>query len=144
MKNSLETMRAIIVDHPGSPDQMRIGEVAAAIPETFFTAFQAIVWYGQLRRGETVLIHAGAIGVGTAAIQLAKAIGAQVVITAGSDEKIKFCQELGADLGVNYKTTDFLPQVQEFNRGHGADVIVTFPGAARGRFPPIFFVGKIQ
>lgn len=110
------------------PQNLSIAE-AASIPEAFLTAFQAIVWIGQLKRGETILIHAGASGVGTAAIQLAKAVGAKVVITAGSDEKVELCKALGADLGVNYKTTDFLPQVQDFTAGHGADVIIDFVGA---------------
>ena len=105
-------------------------EEAASIPEAFLTAFQAIVWYGQLKKGETVLIHAGASGVGTAAIQLAKSIGARVVITAGSEEKIKFCETLGADLGVNYKTDDFKSRLAEFTQSHGADVIVDFIGAS--------------
>jgi len=105
-------------------------EEAASIPEAFLTAFQAVVWYGQLKKGETVLIHAGASGVGTAAIQLAKSIGARVVITAGSEEKIKFCETLGADLGVNYKTDDFKSRLAEFTQSHGADVIVDFIGAS--------------
>lgn len=102
---------------------------AASIPEAFLTAYQAIVWYGQLKKRETALIHAGASGVGTAAIQLARTIGAKIIVTAGSDEKVKSCEMLGADLGVNYKEDDFATAVRNFTQGKGADVIVDFIGA---------------
>ncbi len=110
------------------PDNLAFTD-AASLPEAFITAFQAVVWIGQLKKGATILIHAGASGVGTAAIQLAKVIGAKIVITAGSDEKLRFCHTLGADRGVNYKTSDFQTEVNNFTGGTGADVIVDFVGA---------------
>ena len=75
-------------------------EEAAAIPEAFLTAYQSLVWLGELKAGEVVLIHAGASGVGTAAIQLAREVGAKIIITA-SKEKHKICKELGADLKID-------------------------------------------
>ncbi|MCF7798131.1 MAG: NAD(P)H-quinone oxidoreductase [Lentisphaeria bacterium] len=110
------------------PDNLSFTD-AASIPEAFLTAYQAIVWYGQLKKRETALIHAGASGVGTAAIQLARTIGAKIIVTAGSDEKVNFCEMLGADLGVNYKEDDFATAVRNFTQGKGADVIVDFIGA---------------
>ncbi len=86
---------------------------AAAIPEVFLTAFQSLFWIGRLEKGETVLIHAGASGVGTAAIQLAKMKGATVVITAGSDEKCQACEALGADVTINYKKESFIERIKE-------------------------------
>jgi putative PIG3 family NAD(P)H quinone oxidoreductase len=82
-------------------------EAAAGCAEVFLTAYQAMFVLGELRTGQAVLLHAGASGVGTAAIQLAKAAGAVVAVTAGSDEKTAACLELGADVAVNYKTADF-------------------------------------
>lgn len=84
---------------------------AAAIPEVFLTAYQTLFWIGKLQAGETVLIHAGASGVGTAAIQLAKSQGARVVITAGTDEKCQACQDLGADVAINYKKASFIDEI---------------------------------
>ncbi|WEG14348.1 NAD(P)H-quinone oxidoreductase [Pullulanibacillus sp. KACC 23026] len=102
-------------------------EEAAAIPEVFLTAYQTLFWIGQLKKGERVLVHAGASGVGTAAIQLAKERGARVAITAGSEEKCKACRELGADLAINYKTSSFLEEIkQTFGQ---VDVILDFVGA---------------
>jgi putative PIG3 family NAD(P)H quinone oxidoreductase len=82
-------------------------EAAAGCAEVFLTAYQAMFMLGELTAGQAVLLHAGASGVGTAAIQLAKAAGAQVAVTAGSDEKTAACFSLGADFAVNYKTADF-------------------------------------
>lgn len=81
---------------------------AAAIPEVFLTAYQTLFWIGQLKRKDTVLIHAAASGVGTAAIQLAKQLtDATVIVTAGSDSKLEVARQLGADVLINYKEEDF-------------------------------------
>ncbi|MBS4035253.1 MAG: NAD(P)H-quinone oxidoreductase [Ignavibacterium sp.] len=100
---------------------------AAAIPEAFLTAFQSLKWLGELKAGEVVLIHAGASGVGTAAIQLAREIGAKIIITA-SKEKHKICKELGADLTIDYKTQNFKDEVLKFTNNYGADAIIDFIG----------------
>ncbi len=102
---------------------------AAAIPEVFLTAYQTLIWIGGLQKGEFALIHAGASGVGTAAIQIAHVKEALPLVTAGSDEKIAFCKELGAIAGINYKTTDFAPVVLQETNQHGADVILDPVGA---------------
>lgn len=103
---------------------------AAGIPEVFLTAYQAMFLLGDLDEGETILIHAGASGVGTAAIQLAKSIGATVIVTAGSYEKIDFCKKLGADHGINYrKDRDFDRLVKLYTNNKGTDVIIDFIGA---------------
>ena len=81
---------------------------AAAIPETFFTVWHNTFERGRLKAGETLLVHGGSSGIGTAAIQLAKAFGARVITTAGSAEKCEACRKLGADLAVNYKAEDFV------------------------------------
>lgn len=104
-------------------------EQAAAISEAFLTAFLNLFTMGKLKAGETVLIHAGASGIGTAAIQLAKAAGARVLTTAGSDDKLARCRELGAEFAINYKKEAFGPAVLEATDGHGADVILDFIGA---------------
>ena len=104
---------------------------AAGISEVFLTAYQTLYWLGKLQEKETVLIHAGASGVGTAAIQLAKQLSnATVIVTAGSSEKLAFCQELGADELINYKTQDFEKEVQKITNGRGVDVILDFIGAS--------------
>lgn len=87
---------------------------AAGSAEVFLTAYQAMFQLGQLQAGEAVLLHAGASGVGTAAIKLAKARGAIVAVTVGSDEKAKLCVELGADIAINYKTQDFVTELKAF------------------------------
>lgn len=102
---------------------------AAAIAEVFLTAYQALFWLGDLQKRDRVLIHAGASGVGTAAIQLAKAFGATVFTTAGSQEKLKACLSLGADLALNYKEGPFAPAVQEAAGVEGVQVILDFVGA---------------
>lgn len=109
-------------------------EEAAAIPEVFLTAFQTLFWIGQLDMDETVLIHAGGSGVGTAAIQLAKQLGhAKVITTAGSKEKLDFCQSLGADHGINYKEQDFDKEVLQATNDQGVDLILDFIGASYWR-----------
>jgi tumor protein p53-inducible protein 3 len=104
-------------------------EQAAAVPEVFLTGFQTLFWIGRLRAGETVLIHAGASGVGTAAIQLAREAGAAVLATAGSDEKCGRCRSLGATRAVNYRSEEFHDAVMEHTGGTGADLILDFVAA---------------
>ncbi|MFO7526578.1 MAG: NAD(P)H-quinone oxidoreductase [Ignavibacteriaceae bacterium] len=104
-------------------------EQAAAIPEVFLTAFQSLIWLGELKAGEFVLIHAGAGGVGTAVIQLAREIGARIIVTA-SKEKHKICKELGADLTIDYKTQNFKDEVLKFTNNYGTDVIIDFIGGS--------------
>ncbi|KAI8338984.1 NADPH:quinone reductase-like protein [Chlamydoabsidia padenii] len=104
-------------------------EQAAAIPETWFTAYQALFLVSELKKGEDILIHAGASGVGIAAIQLAKEAGAKrIFITAGSDDKVKFCQSLGATHGINYKTQNWAKIIAEETSGKGVNVVVDFIG----------------
>ncbi len=100
-------------------------EEAAAIPEVFLTAYQALAWNGRLQKGETVLVHAGASGVGTAAIQIAKDMGAHVIVTA-SRAKHQLCLELGAEKAIDYKAEDFGEKALEFTDGKGVDVIIDF------------------
>ncbi|MGB0521840.1 MAG: NAD(P)H-quinone oxidoreductase [Flammeovirgaceae bacterium] len=103
---------------------------AAGIAEVFLTAYQAIVWLANLQQDETILIHAGASGVGTAAIQLAKKLGAKVIATVGSPAKISHCLSLGANLVINYKKEDFAARVKATTEGKGVDVIIDFIGAS--------------
>ena len=103
-------------------------EQAAAIPEVFYTAFVNLFLEGELQAGESLLIHAGASGVGTAAIQLAQQAGAKVFITAGTDEKIQRGVALGAALGINYKTADFAERLLEATNSQGVDVILDCVG----------------
>jgi putative PIG3 family NAD(P)H quinone oxidoreductase len=103
---------------------------AAAIPEVFLTAHDNLFTRGRLAAGETVLVHGGGGGVGTAAIQLAHRAGARVLVTAGSAEKLERCRELGADAGINHREEDFVVRVRELTGGHGADVILDVMGAS--------------
>jgi NADPH2:quinone reductase len=101
---------------------------AAAVPETFFTVWHNTFERGRLRTGETLLVHGGSSGIGTTAIQLAKAFGARVVTTAGSDEKCAACRRLGADVAVNYKSEDFVAATKAATDGKGADVVLDMVG----------------
>src|SRR5271165_2010911 len=101
---------------------------AAAIPETYFTVWTNVFDRGDLKPGETLLLHGGTSGIGTTAILLAKAFGARVIATAGSDEKARRCELLGADLGVNYRTDDFVACTLAATGGRGADVILDMVG----------------
>ena len=101
---------------------------AAAIPETYFTVWTNVFDRGALKAGETLLVHGGTSGIGTTAIALAKAFGARVVATAGSDEKAARCERLGADLGVNYRRDDFVKLTLGVTDGRGADVILDMVG----------------
>ena len=104
-------------------------EQAAALPEVFFTAYLNLFMEGQLKSGETVLIHGGASGVGTAGIQLAHQTGCTVIITAGNDDKTAACRELGADLAINYKQEDFVERIRAYTKGQGVDLILDMVGA---------------
>ena len=96
----------------------------AAIPETLFTVWHNVFERGWARDGESLLVHGGTSGIGTMAIQLAKAFEMQVVATAGSEEKCQAIRDLGADLAVNYKTQDFVEEVKSFTGGKGVDVVL--------------------
>lgn len=100
---------------------------AAAIPEVWITAFDALVAQSGLTSGRVALVHAGASGVGTAAIQIVKAIGARIAVTA-STGKVEACRDLGADLVIDYTSDDFVAAVNEFTEGRGADVILDVIG----------------
>ncbi|RKQ35760.1 NADPH:quinone oxidoreductase family protein [Oceanobacillus halophilus] len=104
------------------PDTMTFNE-AASMFITYQTGYYALLQCAQIKRGETLLVHAGSGGVGSAAIQLGKAFGARVIATAGSEEKIRICKEIGADIVINYKKEDFVKIVKESTNGKGADVI---------------------
>lgn len=97
---------------------------AASLPETFFTVWSNLVDRGRLVAGETVLIQGGSSGIGVTAIQLAKAMGARVFVTAGSDAKCDACLALGADAAINYKTQDFQAEVARLTDGQGVDIIL--------------------
>ena len=97
---------------------------AAALPETFFTVWSNLFDRAGLKAGESVLIHGGSSGIGTTAIQLAKAFGATVFTTAGNEEKCKVCRELGADLVINYNDEDFVEACRNATAGNGVDVIL--------------------
>ncbi|WP_181706809.1 NAD(P)H-quinone oxidoreductase [Chthonobacter rhizosphaerae] len=101
---------------------------AAALPETFFTVWSNVFDRAGLLSGESFLVHGGTSGIGTTAIQLAKAFGATVFATAGSDEKCRVCRELGADLAVNYREEDFVAAVKQATGGKGVDVILDMVG----------------
>ena len=127
-------------------------EKAAALPITYQTAHVALHHRAQLKSDETVLVHAGAGGVGSAAIQIARAAGARVVATAGGPEKVGVCKELGADIAIDYREENFVEVVKEATEGRGADVIFdpvggdVFDGSRRcvafeGRIVVIGFAG---
>jgi putative PIG3 family NAD(P)H quinone oxidoreductase len=103
---------------------------AAALPEVACTVYSNVVMFARLAAGETLLVHGGASGIGTLAIQLGRALGARVACTAGSAEKLARCRELGADLAVNYQDEDFATAVRDLTDGKGADVILDIIGAA--------------
>nr|WP_245411017.1 NAD(P)H-quinone oxidoreductase [Microvirga flavescens] len=109
------------------PDGLSMTE-AAAIPETYFTVWSNVFERGRLQPGETFLVHGGTSGIGTTAIQLAKAFGAKVIATAGSAAKCDACTRLGADLAINYREADFVKAVKEATEGRGADVILDMVG----------------
>jgi len=127
-------------------------EKAAAIPETFFTVWHNVFQRGRLVQGETFMVHGGTSGIGTTAIQLARAFGANVIATAGSEEKCQACLDLGADLAINYREEDFVSKAREFTEGKGVDLILDMVGgsyvernydtaAEDGRIVQIAFLG---
>ncbi|KAK4518733.1 uncharacterized protein ATC70_008955 [Mucor velutinosus] len=104
-------------------------EEASAIPETWFTAYQALFFVGEMKKGQDVLIHAGASGVGIAAIQLAKEAGAnRIFVTVGSDEKVKFCESIGATKAINYKTENWSDVILQETDKKGVNVLIDFIG----------------
>jgi NADPH:quinone reductase len=128
---------------------------AAAIPETFLTVWHNAFERGHLKAGDTLLVHGGSSGIGTTAIQLAKAFGARVVTTAGSAEKCAACRKLGADVAVNYRSEDFVTATKAATEGKGADVILDIVGgdyiernyeaaAVDGRVVQIAFQGNAK
>ncbi|MGW4492466.1 NAD(P)H-quinone oxidoreductase [Streptomyces sp. NPDC004376] len=102
---------------------------AAALPEVVCTVWSNVFMLAHLRPGELLLVHGGSSGIGTMAIQLAKAVGARVAVTAGSKEKLDFCAELGADILINYREQDFVVEIERATDGAGADVILDNMGA---------------
>ncbi|QTL04923.1 NAD(P)H-quinone oxidoreductase [Aquabacter sp. L1I39] len=103
---------------------------AAALPETFFTVWSNVFDRARLHAGETLLVHGGTSGIGTTAIQLGKAFGARVIVTAGSAEKCEACRRLGADVAIDYKSEDFVAVVKSATGGKGANVILDMVGGA--------------
>ncbi|MBP7567916.1 MAG: NAD(P)H-quinone oxidoreductase [Burkholderiaceae bacterium] len=97
---------------------------AASLPETFFTVWSNVFDRGRLQKGETLLVQGGTSGIGVTAIQMAKASGATVIATAGSDDKCRACLELGADHAINYRTQDFVAEARRITEGRGVDVVL--------------------
>ena len=97
---------------------------AASLPETFFTVWSNVWDRGRLQPGDTLLVQGGSSGIGVTAIQLAKAMGSKVIVTAGSDDKVAACVALGADVGINYRTQDFVAEVKAATGGQGANVVL--------------------
>jgi len=109
------------------PDDLTFIE-AASLPETFFTVWSNVFDRGTLKAGESLLVHGGSSGIGVAAIQMATALGSTVYVTAGTDEKCSFCEELGAAKAINYKTENFKDVIKEITGGKGVDVILDMIG----------------
>ncbi|NOQ35274.1 MAG: zinc-binding dehydrogenase [Methylococcaceae bacterium] len=109
------------------PDNLSMIE-AAALPETFFTVWSNLFDRAHLKQGESLLVHGGSSGIGTTAIQLAKAFGIKVFVTVGSEEKRQYCLQLGADIALNYKTQDFVEEINTISSGKGVDVILDMIG----------------
>ncbi|SEH76146.1 MULTISPECIES: NAD(P)H-quinone oxidoreductase [unclassified Leifsonia] len=111
------------------PDGVDLVE-AAGLPEVAATVWSNVFGLGRLSAGEALLVHGGSSGIGTMAIQLGRAFGAQVIATAGSDDKADFCREVGADAAVNYTTQDFVEAARAFTGGRGVDVVLDIVGGA--------------
>jgi len=109
------------------PDNLTFTE-AASLPETFFTVWSNVFDRGNLKSGESLLVHGGSSGIGVAAIQMATALGSTVYVTAGSAEKCSFCEALGAAKAINYKTENFADAIKELTNGKGVDVILDMIG----------------
>jgi putative PIG3 family NAD(P)H quinone oxidoreductase len=114
---------------PDTPDGPLDPVAAAALPEVVCTVWSNVFMLAKLRPGETLLVHGGASGIGTMAIQLAKAVGARVAVTAGGPEKLARCAELGADVLIDYREQDFAEEVRAATGGRGADVVLDIMGA---------------
>ena len=110
------------------PDGVELTD-AAALPEVVCTVWSNVFMVSQLRPGETLLVHGGASGIGTMAIQLGKAVGAKVAVTAGGPDKLARCAELGADILIDYREQDFVDEIRKATDGAGADVILDIMGA---------------
>ena len=133
------------------PENLSMAE-AAGVPETFFTVWTNVFQRGRLQAGERFLVHGGASGIGTTAIQLAEAKGARVFATAGDDERCRTCEALGAERAINYRTEDFVEVLKDVTGGQGIDVILDMVGgdyiarnlkvlAMEGRIVFIAFLG---
>jgi putative PIG3 family NAD(P)H quinone oxidoreductase len=109
------------------PRKISLGD-AAGIPETFFTVWTNVFERGQLKSGESILVHGGSSGIGTTTIQLGKAFGATVYTTVGTKEKCAFCEKLGADATFNYREQDFSEEIKNLTDGKGVDVILDMVG----------------
>lgn len=103
---------------------------AASLPEAYFTVWSNVFGFGRLQPGETLLVHGGSSGIGVAAIQLAKALGHTVFATAGSDDKCRFCEQLGAKRAINYKTEDFVSVIAEETGKRGVNVLLDMVGGS--------------
>jgi NADPH2:quinone reductase len=111
---------------PGMLDMIQ----AASLPEAMFTVWSNVFLFGRLQRGETLLVHGGSSGIGVAAIQLAAALGHTVFATAGSDDKCRFCESLGARRAIDYKTADFVAEITRETGGRGVDVVLDMVGGS--------------
>ncbi|QJD96916.1 NAD(P)H-quinone oxidoreductase [Mucilaginibacter robiniae] len=109
------------------PGNLTMAE-AASLPETFFTVWSNVFQRGHLQPGESLLVHGGSSGIGVTAIQLAKALGSPVYVTAGSDKKCRFCEQLGADKAINYKQENFAEVIEQLTQGKGVNVILDMIG----------------
>jgi putative PIG3 family NAD(P)H quinone oxidoreductase len=111
------------------PSGLSLAE-AAGLPENWFTVWANLIDLAGLHSGERVLIHGGSSGIGLAAIQLARHVGAQAIVTVGNDEKLNFCREFGAAEAINYRSEDFVLRTQEFTAGAGVDVVLDMVGGS--------------
>ncbi len=118
---------------------------AAALPETLFTVWHALYNKAKLKAGETILVHGGASGIGTTAIQLAKVFGSKVISTAGTDEKCAFIKKLGADVAINYKKEDFVQIAKANTEGKGVNVVLDIVGGGyfQKNFSSLAFGGRL-
>ncbi len=111
------------------PSGLSLAE-ASGLPENWFTVWANLIDLAGLRSGERLLIHGGSSGIGLAAIQLARHVGAQAIVTVGSDDKVRFCRDFGAAEAINYRTEDFVLRTQEFTGAQGVDVVLDMVGGA--------------
>lgn len=111
------------------PEGMGLAD-AASLPETWFTVWANLMDIGRLKAGERLLVHGGSSGIGLTAIQLARHVGAEVIVTVGSEEKAAFCKAFGADTAINYRSGDFVEAVKEATGGEGVDVVLDMVGGA--------------